>query len=164
MGATLILYPEGTTVRGNPAGSLSTIEHEVIAMWVMMNPSYADHEVNDRTVAKCERLARAWGYGGIYVGNTFAYRATDKKRLRLIADPVGPDNNKYLLAMAKKAAIVIFANGQPGHHTLTPRGIAVAQLLKSKGIMPHVIELSKGGIPKHPLFLLESLEPVVWKL
>jgi AraC-like DNA-binding protein len=31
MGAMLILYPEGTTVRGNPAGSLSTIEHEVIA-------------------------------------------------------------------------------------------------------------------------------------
>jgi transcriptional regulator GlxA family with amidase domain len=31
MSVTLILYPEGTTVRGNPAGSLSTIEYEVIA-------------------------------------------------------------------------------------------------------------------------------------
>jgi len=30
-GAVLIRYPEGTTVRGNPAGGLSTIEREVIA-------------------------------------------------------------------------------------------------------------------------------------
>lgn len=134
------------------------------AMWVMMNPSYADHEVNDRTVAKCERLARAWGYGGIYVGNTFAYRATDKKCLRLIADPVGPDNDKHLLAMAKKAAVVIFAYGQPGHRTLLSRGLAVAQLLKSNGIKPHVLKLSKDGIPSHPLYLLETLRPVLWQL
>jgi len=134
------------------------------ALWVMMNPSYADHQVNDRIVAKFERSARAWGYGGIYVGNTFAYRATDKKRLRSIPDRIGPDNDKHLLAMAGKTAIVIFAYGQPGHRTLTPRGFAVAQFLKSKGILPHVIELSKSGIPKHPLFLLESLEPVVWQL
>jgi hypothetical protein len=26
--------------------------------------------------------------------DTFAYRATDKKRLRLIADPIGPENDK----------------------------------------------------------------------
>jgi hypothetical protein len=133
-------------------------------MWVMMNPSYADHEVNDRTVAKCERFARAWGYGGIYVGNTFAYRATDKKRLRLCDDPIGPDNDKHLLAMAKKSAIVIFAYGQPGHRTLAPRGIAVAQLLYGNGIMPHMIELSRDGIPKHPLYLLETLRPVLWQL
>jgi hypothetical protein len=135
------------------------------AMWVMMNPSYADHEANDRTVAKCERWARKWGYGGIYVGNTFAYRATDKKRLRLITDPVGPDNDDHLVAMAKKAAIVIFAYGQPGHRTLAPRGLIVARLLVEKaGVKPHVMQLSKGGRPTHPLYLLETLVPVVWQL
>jgi hypothetical protein len=66
------------------------------ALFVMMNPSTADLKVDDPTVAKCGRFARAWGYGGIHVGNTFAYRATDKKHLRLIADPIGPDNDKPL--------------------------------------------------------------------
>jgi hypothetical protein len=66
--------------------------------------------------------------------------------------------------MAKKAGIVIFAYGQPGHRTLIPRGIAVAEFLKSKGVTPHTLELSKRGIPKHPLFLLEYLVPVVWQL
>ena len=72
-------------------------------MFIMMNPSTADSEVNDRSVAKCERFARTWGDGGIYVGNTFAYRATDKKRLRAVPDPVGPENDKHLVAMAKLA-------------------------------------------------------------
>jgi hypothetical protein len=134
------------------------------AMFVMMNPSTADILVDDSTVAKCGRFARAWGYGGIFVGNTFAYRATDKKRLRSIADPVGPDNDKHLLAMAKKAQIVVFAYGQPGHRSLAPRGVAVAKLLIRAGITPHILQLSKYGIPTHPLYLLETLKPVVWQL
>jgi hypothetical protein len=131
-------------------------------MWVMMNPSTADLMTDDPTVAKCGRYARAWGYGGIYVGNTFAYRATDKKRLRLIPDPIGPENDKHLIAMAKKAALVVFAYGQPGHRKLALRGIAVAKLLLTRGITPHVLQLSKTGIPVHPMYLLESLKPVVW--
>jgi hypothetical protein len=45
-------------------------------------------------------------------GHTFAYRATDKRRLRLIVDPIGPDNDKHLIAMAKKTTLVVFAYGQ----------------------------------------------------
>jgi hypothetical protein len=45
---------------------------------------------------------------------TFAYRATDKKHLRLVADPIGPDNDKHLVAMANASEIVVFAYGQPG--------------------------------------------------
>jgi hypothetical protein len=32
--------------------------------------------------------------------------------------------------MAKEAAIVVFADGQPGHRTLAARGIQVARLLR----------------------------------
>lgn len=134
------------------------------AMFIMMNPSTADPMVDDPTVAKCGRFARAWEYGGIYVGNTFAYRATDKKRLRLIADPVGPDNDKHLIAMAKLAAIVIFAYGQPGHKTLKARGSLLAKIFIDKGIKPHVLKLSNDGTPCHPLYLRETLKPVVWEL
>jgi hypothetical protein len=135
------------------------------AMFVMMNPSTADPLVDDPTVAKCGRFARTWGYGGIYVGNTFAYRITDRKYLRSVPDPIGPNNNRHLIAMAKEAGLVIFAYGQPGHRTLAPRGPEVAKLLVEKaGITPHVMKLSKKGIPWHPLYLLETLEPVVWQL
>ncbi len=41
-------------------------------LFVMMNPSTADPSADDPTVAKCRRFAVKWGYGGMYVGNTFA--------------------------------------------------------------------------------------------
>ena len=135
------------------------------AMFVMMNPSTADLTADDPSVAKCGRFARAWGYGGVYVGNTFAYRATDKKRLLEVKDPVGPENDFHLVAMAKSACVVVFAYGQPGHRTLRDRGLEVARLLvREAGIRPHALRLAKDGTPFHPLYLKESLLPTPWNL
>ena len=136
------------------------------AMFIMMNPSTADSNVDDRSVAKCCRFARTWGYGGIYVGNTFAYRATDKKHLRGIAeDPVGPENDKHLIEMAKKAAIVVFAYGKPQHKKLRARGKELARLLIEKAhVNPLILSLGKDGTPKHPLYLKKTSKPVEWNL
>lgn len=135
------------------------------ALFVMMNPSTADLTVDDPTVAKCGRFARAWGFGGVCIGNTFAYRATDKKHLRLVADPIGPENDKHLVSMAKASEMVIFAYGQPGHRSLAPRGQQVARLLTARAaVIPHVLKLSKHGIPTHPLYLPESFKPVPWRM
>jgi hypothetical protein len=135
------------------------------AMFIMMNPSTADLKVNDPSVAKCERFARAWGYGGIYVGNTFAYRATDQSRLIEVADPVGPDNDAHITEMAKGAAVVIFAYGNPKHMQLRSRGLTLARLLLEKAnVKPHVLRLSNDGTPCHPLYLRKTLNPVEWKL
>ena len=101
----------------------------------------------------------------MHVGNTFAYRATDQSRLAEIPDPVGPDNDLHLLAMAAESALVVFAYGQPKHRTLRARGPAVARLLRDQvGVCLHVLRLSKNGTPYHPLYLPETLQPVVWKL
>jgi hypothetical protein len=61
-----------------------------VALFVLMNPSTADPAFDDSTVAKCRRFAQKWGYGGIVVANTFAYRCTDKadwSRFRIPSDP-----------------------------------------------------------------------------
>jgi len=99
------------------------------------------------------------------VANTFAYRCTDQKRLTEIADPIGPDNDKHIIEMAKKAAIVVFAYGKPGRKSLRSRGPALAKLLIEKAhVKPHILRLGKDGTPCHPLYLPETLKPVVWKL
>jgi hypothetical protein len=131
-------------------------------LFIMMNPSTANPTADDPTVAKCRRLAVKWGYGGIHVGNTFAYRATDQNRLAQVADPVGPDNDAHLLDMAAQSALLIFAYGQPKHRRLKERGLAVARLLVSRYRL-HVLRLSKNGTPCHPLYLPESLKPVLWE-
>jgi hypothetical protein len=133
-------------------------------MFVLMNPSTADPLVDDPTVAKCRRLAVKWGYGSMYVGNTFAYRATDQGRLTEVEDPTGPDNDQHLLEMAMDSAKVIFAYGQPKQRRLKDRGPAVVKLLSlHANTRPYVLRLSKNGTPCHPLYLPETLKPVLWK-
>jgi hypothetical protein len=84
--------------------------------------------------------------------------------LRSIEDPVGPENDKHLIAMAKLSGIVIFAYGQPGHRKLKDRGRLLAKMLISKGVKPYILKLSKDGTPRHPLYLSKDLKPVVWEL
>lgn len=43
-------------------------ETKAHAHFVMMNPSTADLEFDNPTVAKCGCFSRAWGYGSIHVG------------------------------------------------------------------------------------------------
>ncbi|GAB31157.1 hypothetical protein BJI49_07480 [Acetobacter pasteurianus] len=130
-----------------------------LVMWLMMNPSVATEYGDDRTVAKCQRYARAWGYGGILVGNTFAYRCTDQLRLLETPDPVGPENDKALLEMAQEANKVIAAYGTPHHKALLARGPEVVHMLQQHGITVDALRLSKTGRPCHPLYLPASLLP-----
>ena len=58
-------------------------------------------------------FARAWGYGGQLVGNVHACRATDKKRLLEVDDPIGPDNDKAILRLAGQAQKIVLSYGQP---------------------------------------------------
>lgn len=128
-------------------------------LWLMMNPSVATEDGDDRTVAKCQRYARKWGYGGIYVGNTFAYRCTDQKRLMEVADAVGPDNDAHLLAMAREADKTILAYGSPQNPALRARGTLVAHSLAEAGVTLFTLRLSRKGRPEHPLYLSGELTP-----
>lgn len=128
-------------------------------MWIMMNPSVATVFGDDRSVAKCQRYARGWGFGGIFIGNTFAYRCTDQRRLLEVTDPVGPGNDAALLSMAQQAKKIILAYGSPHHRTLRRRGDDVTLTLHRAGFALDILRLSKGGRPEHPLYLPACLEP-----
>ena len=130
-------------------------------MWLMMNPSVATEIGDDRTVAKCQRYARAWGYGSMFVGNTFAYRCTDQERLTEVTDPVGPENDAALLTMAQQAGMVIAAYGTPRIKSLHARGPQVVSMLQQHGIVVHAMKIGANGRPCHPLYLPAALKPVV---
>ena len=129
-------------------------------VFVMLNPSTATETANDPTVERCERRARALGFGGFAVGNIFAFRATDPKRMRAVADPVGPANDAALLAMAAAADRVICAWGTHGLHLR--RGAAVEGLLRASDVPLYHLGLSKAGLPKHPLYIGYETQPVIW--
>lgn len=131
-----------------------------VCMFTMLNPSTADEVKNDPTVERCERRARMWGYGGLFVTNIFALRSTDPKALYDCDDPVGPDNDEAILTCAKKAGLVVCAWGS--HGLLNGRGEAVRRLLASH-VDLHYLKLSvTTGQPGHPLYIGYSVEPKPW--
>src|SRR5438034_233293 len=65
--------------------------------FVMLNPSKADDQIDDPTTRCCVRFAKSWGYGSLIAANLFAYIATNPEELLRVEDPVGPDNDVYIL-------------------------------------------------------------------
>jgi len=131
-------------------------------LFIMLNPSTADEMKNDPTVERCERRARALGFGSFRVCNIFAFRATDPKVMRAEEDPVGPENDAMILESCSWADRVICAWGTHGAHR--NRGPQMADLVKEAGISPYHLGLSKEGHPKHPLYIAYAQKPEIWWL
>lgn len=130
------------------------------ALFVMLNPSTATEAQNDPTVERCERRARALGFGGFGVANIFAFRATDPRVMRAAADPIGPDNDAAIVEMAAEADRIICAWGTHGAHL--GRGAAVETLLRGTGKALYHLGLTKAGGPKHPLYIGYDTQPALW--
>lgn len=132
------------------------------AAFVMLNPSTATEVQNDPTVERCERRARALGYGAFRVLNIFAFRATDPRVMRAAADPVGPGNDAAIRAALPWADRVICAWGTHGAHL--DRGAQVAAMLRGAGAGLWHLGLSKAGHPKHPLYIGYEVQPQPWEV
>ena len=129
--------------------------------FVMLNPSTATEVANDPTVERCERRARALGYGAMRVTNIFAFRATDPKVMRAHPEPVGGAANDAAIAEAAAwADDVVCAWGAHGAHL--GRGPAVERLLRGAGARPLALGLSKDGHPRHPLYVGYAVRPEPW--
>jgi len=129
--------------------------------FVMLNPSTATEVQNDPTVERCERRARALGFGAFRVVNIFAYRATDPRMMRAQADPVGPGNDAAILAAAAWADTVVCGWGSHGAHQ--DRGMAVEAVLRAAGRPLFQLGLTKTGQPKHPLYIGYDRQPEIWE-
>jgi len=131
------------------------------ALFVMLNPSTATEVQNDPTVERCERRARALGFGAFRVCNIFAYRATDPRVMRAQADPVGPGNDAAIAQSALWADRIVCAWGTHGVHQ--GRGPVVEALLRATGRRLYHLGLSKAGHPKHPLYIGYNQQPQPWE-
>jgi len=118
--------------------------------FIMLNPSTADDRKDDPTIRRCIGFARAWEFGALEVVNLFAYQATDSSKLLRVADPVGPENDDYIVQAAERCSYVVVAWGAKG--VLLDRGRQVIRLLAG---WRHVgcLGITKDGYPRHPLYV-----------
>ena len=125
------------------------------AMFIGLNPSTADEVRDDPTIRRCMGFAKSWGFPRLCMTNLFAFRATDPAVMKAAADPIGPDNDRWLVALAHHAAVVVAAWGT--HGTFRDRDKAVRLLLPGR---LHCLRETKDGFPAHPLYLPKTLTPV----
>lgn len=123
--------------------------------FIMLNPSTADANQNDPTITRCMNFARRWGFGSLEVVNLFAYRSTDPRLLSIVDDPVGPDNDTYILNAIRRSELVVLAWGTKG--VLRQRDQEVLDLISDYDL--YALDVSKHGHPKHPLYLRSEVSP-----
>lgn len=142
------------------------------ALWLMLNPSTADASVDDQTVRKVIAFCGLWGYGQAIIANLFALRATKPAMLLEASDPVGPENDDYLMAAFEElrrsgSGVVVCAWGswcarQKRRQEIANRPFRVLAMLKSAGLVPHALRVTKHLAPAHPLYLPSSTTLRQW--
>jgi hypothetical protein len=118
--------------------------------FMLLNPSTADEERNDPTIRRCIGFAREWNFGSVEVVNLFAYRATYAREILRISDPVGEENNRFLVQAVERCSTVVVGWGTKG--ILLGRDREVMQLLAGRRNV-YCLGITKDGQPRHPLYV-----------
>ncbi|MDX2214776.1 MAG: DUF1643 domain-containing protein [Oculatellaceae cyanobacterium bins.114] len=129
-------------------------------VFVMLNPSTADAEHNDPTIRRCIGLAQAWGFGALEVVNLFAYCATHPTELRQATDPIGIENDRYLLQAVQRSDRTLLAWGNWGY--LHQRDRCVLNLLSQQTSL-YCLGMNQSGQPRHPLYVRRDVKPIPMK-
>lgn len=141
-----------------------------VVVWIMLNPSTADADIDDPTIRKCSKFARTWGYGGIIVVNLFVLRATDPRILKTLSPEELTDGHNAdfflestIVDHASRGALIVAAWGQNGK--LFDRARGVLDKLDKLQIAVHALKLAKDGVtPFHPLYVRDDCKPLqLWR-
>lgn len=123
-------------------------------LWIMLNPSTADANLDDPTIRRCIGFSRGWGYGGIVVCNLFALRSTDPAVLNSHPSPIGSDNDRWILTSLMGGPVI--AGWGKLHKKLVYRSPIVVRMLIERNYAVYCLGTNKDGSPKHPLYLAEN--------
>lgn len=125
--------------------------------FIGLNPSTAEAEYDDPTVRKCCHWAREWGFGGMYMLNLYAYRATDPAMMRAAADPIGPKNDGWIARTVRTSVIAVCAWGSS---VKEERWRPIAESVPPD--KRYCLGRTKYGHPKHPLYLANATQRESW--
>ena len=123
-------------------------------LFIGLNPSIADENIDDPTITRCINFAKDWGYGTLLMANLFAFRSTYPKEIYLIDDPIGKDNDHYILECVKQSDLIIACWGNNG--TYMDREKIIKELVPNL----YCLQKNKNGTPHHPLRLPRDINPI----
>lgn len=159
MTGAAVLTPDGV-YRYSLTRELDPVGRDRI-LWIMLNPSIADADIDDATILTISAFSRLWGFSRLEVVNVWAVRSTDPRLLATHPDPVGPDNDAYIADGLARADFVMAAWGvsYPPHMSARPRQLGAE--LRRDGLA-HILGMTKVGEPRHPLYVPRNTQPRRW--
>lgn len=128
-------------------------------LFVLCNPSTADAETDDATERRGWGFANSWGFGKFVFVNTNPHRSTDPKKVRPPDIQALVTNETWIGHHARYASLTVCAWGTNADATLVARTVGI---LRANARALHVLELTKIGVPKHPLYLKKGIVPQLW--
>ena len=130
------------------------------ALFVMLNPSTADAEVDDPTIRRCIGFAKSWGMGGIRVVNLYPFRATKPADLWKARFPRGDGNLQHIERAIDPHGISIAAWGAHGREAQVRE---TRNLFYELGVPLYALKLTADGAPSHPLYIPGDTMPIVYE-
>jgi hypothetical protein len=126
-------------------------------LFVGLNPSTADHRLDDPTIRRCVAFAKRWGFGRLAVANLFAFRTPKPSVLRKSSAPVGPANDCWLARLVTESALVVAAWGAGGRYLhRSDEVLSMLETVLCLGVTAH-------GEPRHPLYIRADTPPMSFR-
>lgn len=139
--------------------TFDTVTHKTPVLFVMLNPSTADHREDDPTIRRCISFAKAWGHRNLNVANLYAFRSTDPVGLKACSDPIGPLNDDYLANLLACHMDVVCAWGNNAEPERVNEFVYLAELI---GARLWCLGTTKTNMPKHPLYIKADQPLISW--
>jgi len=127
-------------------------------VFIGLNPSRADGQHQDPTLRRLLDFGRRWGFGQLEVLNLFARVAPRPETLRRVQDPVGRENDAWILnclAPWPHGSVLWLGWGNGGSWGGRDRWLLA--WLHHQRRRSYALARTATGQPRHPLYCASSL-------
>lgn len=128
-------------------------------LFIMINPSTATKDEDDKTIKKIMEISDKWNYGGVYVGNLYPYCSSKPSELKniQIPDEIHKENMRHIQEMVSKCSLVVYAWGTKGPDERQQEPEWLKNIVKKD---VYCINRSVKGVPMHPNQWGPNVKPV----
>jgi len=123
-------------------------------LFIGLNPSHLKNGESNPTINRLVGFAKRWGFDGFYLCNLFSFCTPNPKELFSVQDPVGKDNDSYIVKYLSRSSICVLVYGNQGKRY--ERHNEILELIPQS----YCIGVSKLKLPLHPLYLKYTNRPI----